>query len=76
MTDVIRYMPRGDVRTARAFARSWLKQGFIYMGGGQDAFVYVKTGKGCWHKVGLVGNQTSHNTEDAFEFHRTYNWRR
>jgi hypothetical protein len=75
ITTVVINVPRGDVRTARAIARSWLKQGLVYMWGGQDAYVYVKTSKGCWHKVGIVGNQTSHNVEDEFAFMRKYQWR-
>jgi hypothetical protein len=67
---------RGNVRNARAIARSFLKHGRTYMGGGYEAFVYVRNSgsKGCWHKVGIVGNQTSNKPEDGFAFYRKYGW--
>ena len=46
--------------SARSIARAWLKQGF-HMGGGRTATVSVGVVGGRWHKVGLVGNQTSNS---------------
>jgi len=47
----------GDVRTAKAVARSYIKATAGLWGGGPTAKVSVATPGGAWHSVGRVGNR-------------------